>query len=351
MIRFAWLQSRTQSLVAMAGLAIVAVVLAITGPELVHLYDTIIAPCTATDSCSGSTISTFLQNQNGLRNGLNVLAGVVPCIVGIFWGAPLLAREIEGGTYRLAWTQSVTRTRWLTSRIGVMLLASVAVGGLLSLMTTWWNNPLDRVAANAYGTFDARDVVPIGYAAFGLALGVTAGVVIRRTLPAMATVLVVFTAARLSFNNWIRPNLFAPTRLALPLDPRSTGFGRTNSGFENLHAGAPDIPNAWIQSVDVVDNSGQALTPEFLASACPNLGEVKPIEGGGGPDVRAKVPDAVHDVFQECIANVSATYHRVVTYHPANQYWAFQWVELSIYIGVALVLSAACIWSVRRRRS
>jgi hypothetical protein len=351
MIRFAWLQSRTQTLVAMAGLAVVAAVLVMTGPDLVHLYNTIIAPCTANDSCSGSTISTFLQNQNDIRNGLNVLVGVVPCIVGIFWGAPLVAREIEGGTYRLAWTQSVTRTRWLTVRIGVMLLASMAVGGLLSLMTTWWNSPLDRVAANRYGTFDARDIVPIGYAAFGLALGVTAGMVIRRTLPAMATVLVVFTAARVSFNQLVRPHLFTPLQLALALDPRSTGFGRTSSGFDNLQAGSPDIANAWIQSVDVVDKSGHALTPEFLASACPKLGEVKPVAGEGGPDVRAKVPEAVHDVFEECITKVSATYHRVVTYHPANKYWAFQWVELAIYMGAALVLAAACIWSVRRRRS
>jgi len=37
-----------------------------------------------------------------------------PALLGIFWGAPLIARELETGTCRLAWNQSVTRTRWLT---------------------------------------------------------------------------------------------------------------------------------------------------------------------------------------------------------------------------------------------
>lgn len=348
MIRFALLQSRTQTLIATAGLVIVAVVVAITGGDLVHLYNTIIAPCTERGDCSEATISTFLQNQNDIRHGLNILVIVMPCVIGVFWGAPLVAREIEGGTYRLAWTQSVSRVRWLVVKIGVMLLASVVVGGLLSLMATWWNSPLDRVSMNAFEAFDGRDIVPIGYAAFGLALGVTAGVLIRRTLPAMATVLVVFTAARLAFNQLVRPHLFSPVRVAMPLDTRKFGFGRNSAGLHTFESGSPDIPNAWIQSVEVVDKAGHALTPEVLASTCPRLSEIGPPTGGGG-DVRAKVPDDVDDVFTECITNVGATYHRVVTYHPGSKYWAFQWYEMSIYLAAALVLVGVCIWSIRRR--
>jgi hypothetical protein len=55
-----------------------------------------------------------------------------------------VARELETGTYRLAWTQSVTRTRWLAVKLGVVGLTSVAVAGLLSLMVTWWSSPIDR---------------------------------------------------------------------------------------------------------------------------------------------------------------------------------------------------------------
>ena len=351
MIRFAVLQSRTQTLIAMLGLAAVAVVLALTGPDLVHLYDTIIAPCAERGDCSQTTISTFLQNHNNLRRMLDILVIVAPCIIGVFWGAPLVARELEGGTYRLAWTQSVTRTRWSAVKISVMLLASMAVAGLLTLMATWWNSPLDRVAGNAFGTFDARDIVPIGYAAFGFALGVAAGVFIRRTVPTMATVLFLFTAARVSFTQLIRPHLIAPLRLTLGLDARATGFGRTESGLMTMEAAPPDIPNAWIQSVDVVDKAGHRLTADILATTCPRLSELRPPSGVGG-DVRvAEVPKGTVSIFEECVTKVSATYHRVVTYHPGSRYWAFQWYETAIYLGAALVLAGLCVWTVHRRRS
>ena len=82
------------------------------------------------------------SNDSSLRTWLGVLVIVVPGIIGLFWGAPLVARELEAGTFRLAWTQSVTRTRWLAvearrRRPGV----SMAVAGLLSLMVTWWASP------------------------------------------------------------------------------------------------------------------------------------------------------------------------------------------------------------------
>jgi hypothetical protein len=347
MIRFAWLQSRTQALVAIAGLAAVAVVLLITGPDLTSLYATIIRPCAERGDCSQTTIASFLQNHREIRIALDILVIVVPGIIGVFWGAPLVARELEAGTFRLAWTQSVTRTRWLAVKLGVMGLASIAVAGLVSLMTTWWNNPLDRVEANAYSTFDARDIVPLGYAAFGFVLGVAAGVFIRRTLPAMATVAVVFTAVRVTMSHWIRPLLFAPARLALALDPRSTGFGRTSSGPDTLQPGSPRIPNAWIQSIRIVDDGGKTLTPDVLASTCPQLGGAD--RPSGGPSVRAQVPDTVKNALEDCITKVGNTYHQVVTYHPADRYWAFQWYELAIYVGAAFALAGICIWSLRRR--
>ncbi len=69
---------------------------------------------------------------------------VVPALIGIFWGAPLVARELETGTFRLAWNQSVTRTRWLAVKLGLIGLASMAAAGLFSLMVTWWSSPIDQ---------------------------------------------------------------------------------------------------------------------------------------------------------------------------------------------------------------
>src|SRR5262249_24464833 len=43
---------------------------------------------------------------------LPVLASL-PLLLGAFIGAPLVSRELEQGTYLLAWTQGVPRRRWL----------------------------------------------------------------------------------------------------------------------------------------------------------------------------------------------------------------------------------------------
>ena len=350
MTRFAWLQSRTQTMVAFAGLLVVAAIALLTGPHLVDLYNTIIAPCAINDACSGTTINLFLGNHRQLRGWLDILVMVVPGVLGVFWGAPLVAREYESGTYRLAWSQSVSRTRWLTIKIGVGMLISMAVAGLLSLVVSWWSSPFDRVNADAFGIFDQRDIVPIGYAAFAFVLGVTIGVFIRRTLPAMATAFFAFVAVRLATNQWVRPNLFPAKTLSGALEPEGTGFGRTSSGPMTLQPNAPRLPNAWIQSVHVVDSAGHGLTSQVLTTTCPQL-DVDPVVVPSGGGVRTQVPKDIKDGLDTCVSKLATTYHRVVTYQPASRYWAFQWVELGIYLAAAVVLAGFCVWSIRRRRS
>jgi hypothetical protein len=353
MIRFTWLQFRTQGAVATGALVAVALVAAITGPHLVHLYDTNVATCAAHGDCSTAT-TLFLQNDSSLRTWLGILAIVVPGVIGIFWGAPLVAREVEAGTFRLAWTQSVTRTRWLAAKLGAIGLASTAVAGLLSLIVTWWASPLDQATLNRFATFDQRDIVAIGYAAFAFALGVTAGVLIRRTLPAMATTLGAFGVVRLAIH-WIRPELIAPAHRTSALDPGSMSYFRGSSGPANLFPATPNIPNAWIYTTRIVDAAGHALNPQYLKDACPLLGAGPPPGGpGSGQNFRTQAPvaaQAAQAALRDCVTTVSATYHQVVTYQPASRYWTFQWYELAIFLGAALLLSGGCIWLVRRSLS
>jgi ABC-type transport system involved in multi-copper enzyme maturation permease subunit len=204
--RFAWLQSRTQTLVAAAALGALAVAAAITGIQLSHLYDSLVVHCYP--GCSLAT-SQFVSHQQFLQRGLDIVAQIAPALIGIFWGAPLLARELETGTYRLAWTQSVTRSRWLVTKIAVVGLATILLAGLLTLTITWWFRAIDHVSSNQYALFDRRDLAPIGYAAFAFAAGALIGAVIRRTVPAMATTLGVYIFARIATAAWIRPHLIA----------------------------------------------------------------------------------------------------------------------------------------------
>ena len=85
MIRFTWMQFRFQALVALGGLAIVAVVLGLTGPSLVHLYDASgFTTCSAHDDCS--TLTNGLLSHDRLLQDLSSVLLVVPALIGLFWG-------------------------------------------------------------------------------------------------------------------------------------------------------------------------------------------------------------------------------------------------------------------------
>ncbi len=350
MIRFAWLQFRNQAAWVFGGLAAVAIILAITGPHLVHLYDTTVVTCAAHGDCS-TAATAFLKNDRDLQILLDALVVVVPGIIGVFWGAPLVARELEAGTFRLVWTQSVTRTRWIALKLGVVGLASIAAVGLLSLMVTWWSSPIDRANATLYTSFDQRGIVPLGYAAFAFVLGVLCGVLIRRTLPAMATTLAAFVATRLLFNHFVLPKLLAPIQRSFPLNQQSVeGVGQSNGGAFSLFPGTPNIPNAWFTSTQFVDRAGHPLSSQVLTSTCPLLVTGPGPGGPAGGGVQSAIPvPGGRNALQACITKLGATYHEIVAFQPANRYWPFQWYELVLYLGVALVLAGTCIWWVRRR--
>ncbi len=357
MIRFTSLQFRAQATVALVALVIAAVVLAVTGPQILHLYDTIVATCAAHGDCSTAD-SNFLQNDRGLQIGLDALVVVVPGIIGVFWGAPLVARELETRTFRLAWTQSVTRTHWMAVKLACIGLASMAVAGLLSLMVTWWSSPVDRVSMNVFGSFDQRGIVPIGYAAFAFALGVTAGVVFRRALPAMATTLAVFVFVRLAVAHWIRPHLMTPLSHIMALSFGTIGgFGSMNGAAPNLLPGSPNIPNAWIFSTQIVDKAGHPLTSQYLARACPSLvasANLPTTSVGGLGHSSAHVsavptPAGANALLQDCVVKLSANFHQVASYQPGSRYWPFQWYELGIFLGAAVILGGFAILWVRSR--
>lgn len=341
----AWRQFRVQAYVALAGLAVLAVVVLATGLHLRHLYDTSgIAACEAHGDCAALRF-VFLSHYKLLRLLLGTALLVLPALLGIFWGAPMLARELESGTYRLAWTQSVTRTRWLAVKIALVGLASVAVAGLLSLMVTWWSSPIDRVNMNRFTpeVFDERAIVAIGYAAFAFALGVAAGALIRRTLPAMAATLVAFVVVRLIFAHDVRPHLIAPSHTSAPLSaiPGVT-FAASSSGVTVVLGGSPSIPNAWIESTQIVNAAGRAPTAQFLhqflQTHCPEI-VVSPATGS------RPAPAA----FQNCLAALSTKFHEAVSYQPAGNYWPIQAYETAIFLGLASILAGLCLWWVRHR--
>ena len=168
----------------------------------------------------------------------------------------------------------------------------------------------------------------------------------------MAATLGAFVFVRLAVIHWIRPHLIGPAHLAAALDPVSTGYGSSGSGPFNLLPAPPNIPNAWIYSTGIVDQRRPCPQPPV-----PRHVPVQPSPSrrrsasGRGHASRIPAPAGAQAALQDCVTKVGATFHEVVTYQPGSRYWAFQWYELAIYAGVALILTGTCIWWVRRRLS
>jgi hypothetical protein len=260
-----------------------------------------------------------------------------------------VAREFEGGTHRLVWAQRVGRGHWLAVRLATAGIATAASTALLSALVTWWAVPLDDAAADAYGTFDQRGVVPIGYGLFAFASGVCWGLVTRRTLPAMALTLGGLLAARVVVTAWIRPLVVAPRVESVPLDPDRTGYGSGGNilfgvGPSKLQPERPELPDAWIQSVRVVDAAGRPLPDEVLLATCPSLAGEGP-KGPAGP-----VPEAVRQRMHDCVARLGEDYHQVVTYQPGERYWTFQWWELAVFVALSVLLVGFAFHRVHRYR-
>jgi hypothetical protein len=320
----AWRQARGQIAVGAAAVVAVALVAAATG-----------------------------RADVAVRGWLSAVVVVAPGLLGAFLGAPLVAEELQAGTFRLAWTQDVPRGRWLALRLLVTSATCMAVAGLVSWIVTWWAGPLDHAGVDQFGSFDARDIVPVGYAAFAFALGVLAGALARRTVPAMAVTLAGFTAARALFRLLVRPHLLAPLTRVLPLDPATTGYG--SAGMwpflpgPALQPAPPGMPGSWITSISIVGRGGNGLTGSELASICPGIGHRQAGQAlGGGGSGHAQAPQSVVNAMHQCVSRVAVTYHEVVTYQPASRYWPLQWFELGIFLAAALLLAGACAWRVRR---
>jgi hypothetical protein len=267
MIRFTWLRFRTQAAVAFGALAALAVVLAVTGSHLARLYDTTAAACQPRGDCAAA-MNAFASSDSSLQSFVKLVLLAAPALIGVFWGAPLIAREFETGTFRLAWTQDVTPTRWLAVKFSLVGLASVAAAGLLSLMVTWWSSPIDKAFMSQWGVFSLRDITPVGYAAFAFALGVTAGMLIRRTVPAMAITLAVFAAVQVVTPLWIRPRLITPVHTTAPLNIAALQeTGVTGNGRLQVIE-PPSMPGAWVYSSQIVTPAGQPASSEPATQAC-----------------------------------------------------------------------------------
>jgi hypothetical protein len=163
----------------------------------------------------------------------------------------------------------------------------------------------------------------------------------------MALTLAGLLTFRIMVTEWIRPLLLAPRVVSVPLDPDNTGYGWGGNillgvGRSTLQPAPPDIPNAWIQSLQIVDAAGDPLPDRVLQATCPMLGQ-----GPRGP-ARA-VPEAVQQQTHDCLTRIGESYRVLVTYQPGERYWTFQWWELGLFVLLTALLCGYAYYRLRRR--
>jgi hypothetical protein len=256
-----------------------------------------------------------LANGNGstVAQCVQITLGVLPALVGVFLGAPLLARDLEQGTHRLVWTQGTTRSHWMTYKL-ILVVGAVAIGAALvgayfavtmhsQHLTLSDGRTVD--VSDPWLWFDEQGPAFAAYTVFALALGIAAGAVLGRTYPAMALTLVAYIAARVPIAAFVRPSYLPPLRARL-------------SAFETLQA--PGDHN-WFQSTVYQDAAGHPLS----------------------------VPDVVNRLGEPGGALAPHGIVGWVYYQPGERFWTFQTIETAIFVGLAaLLVGLAYYWTTRR---
>ena len=320
-----WRQHRVQFSVGAALLVALAVLLVITGLQMASQYHSALVACAANHSCANLSSTLFLGSH--AVGFLVIMTLGAPILVGLFWGAPMVAAEVEAGTTQFAWMQSVTRRRWLAVKVGWMLLAAAVWGGVISALVTWWSGPNSAEQLNAFdpGRFDLMGLVPVAYSLFALALGIAAGALVRRVLPAIAVTLAGFIAVRTLITLLLRPHYLSAV----------TVFYKVTSNF-------PPPGSFWQLASGIVGPNGQAIDLNT------NGNVVYGVPANYLPASCTQVSRGAFTPPPSCV-QAASHFRGFVTYQPADRYWTFQGIETGIFLVLAAALIAVTAMTLLRR--
>ena len=299
-----WRLQRAETLIAAAILVALTLILLPSGLQMAsafrhdHLAQCVSANSTACGDAIGAFRSRF-ENIDNLTGWLTLIPG----IIGALLAAPFVL-ELEQGTYRLAWTQGITRRRWIIVKLGLAVLAAIVAAALFVGFLTWWRTPfvqLDgRMQTSAY---DSMGVVPVGYVLFAVGLAAAVGTVWRRAVPALVISFMGYFVARLFVDTWLRQRLVGAVS-------ETTRFSKGQMSALN---------HAWVLNQYPSNSAGQRVSESIQC-----------LKGGSRCVVHA--PEFMH-----------------VVYIPASRFWALQGVEFALFGGAALILLAFAAWWTHER--
>jgi hypothetical protein len=308
--RMAWVNWR-QHRVALAGVAallgVAAGYLWLSGLQLHHAYS---ANCHPASSLACAENFTGRFGINGIV--VSVFLQAIPALVGAFIGGPLLAREMETGTFRYAWTQGFGRRRWAVAKLVTLAIAVTAAAQALSLVFAWYSQPF---FAAGYGipfatrVFDLNGVAFAAWTLAAFAIGALAGMLIRRVVPAIAATLVVYAGLAFTTAVYLRQHYMTPLLTR-------------NSNLSG---------SAWVVSEWYTKGGHYAL----------------PGRGAQLVSTLQKLCPAMNTSPAQCLTTHG--YVQWQSYQPGSRFWAFQWIEAGWLLVLSALLIAAAVWLVRRR--
>ena len=319
--RMAWVTWR-QHRFALGGvtalLGVLALWLGLTGVQMHHAYASVAACHPASSSECMNLVSDFNSSYASTAELIAALLQAVPALIGAFVGAPVLARELETGTFRYAWTLAFGRWRWALAKLVPLAITMTAAAGVFSLLLSWYYQPFfadGNQTPLAPAVFDLRGVAFAAWTLAAFAIGAMAGMLIRRVVPAIAATLAVHVGLALAAGVFLRQHYLTPlatTQVNLP-------------------------GSAWILGTWWTKNGKFAFAPwppeSLLFQICPPS-VVGP--GKGSPTA-----------FMACVT--SHGFREWTNYQPGSRFWPFQWIEGGWLLALAVLLIATTVWLVHRR--
>jgi ABC-type transport system involved in multi-copper enzyme maturation permease subunit len=294
MIWVSWRQHRNEAfgcLAVLLGLAIYAILVG-TSMRTAFGHDGL-TPCLASSrgtlGCQGAVQAFTNQFGSEVNIAFWSVALIVPGLIGVLVGAPLIARELEYGTWRLAWSQSVPRARWLAVKLAVVTGGLIIVGAAMTAVITWYRAPMDELTGRfQHNIYDFEGLVPTAYILCAFGFAVLAGLLIRRSIPAMIAAFLPWLAIRLVVEFVFRPSFLAPLTLTC---------GANNCGGNN-----------------------------------------------GGYGISA-IPPATGHIGDWVLSQTA----RGFLYQPADRFWVFQSIEAGLFVLLAAAALGTAIWLLHRR--
>jgi ABC-type transport system involved in multi-copper enzyme maturation permease subunit len=315
-----WRQHRATLISLPAVFGVLAVFLWIAGLKIHHNYAVLTACHPFSSPACQALNNTFNHSDWTMANVLGILMQLVPVLIGAFAGAPVLARELETGTFRYAWTQGFGRARFAVAKLVLLAMAVTAVAGAFSVVFAWFFRPFlaqEDLTVFSATVFDTRPVAFAAWTLTAFAIGVFGGMVLRRIVPAIAVTLGVYLG--LSLATW---GLRAHYPVALVTsNPSISGNGPFS------------VTDPWVLSTWFTGRGGKPANPAVV-------NQVLALFPHNGPPL-------VKETMAQAFAQHGIT--QWWRYIPVSRFWPMQFVEAGWLLAVSALLIAGTVWLVRRR--